>query len=389
MVLATTMFALVVLGVIAIAALQTSSDALRAGRAFRESALALYAAESGLRYTTGNWPTASLAALNPGDSLDLGWQTMPSGASYRAVINRVDGGGLHHFLMVVQGRGKGAGVLSGQRTVVRSFGEAPIFKWGVFTQAGVTMTGGSVSDSYRSSDGPYNPATALNGGSIATNGSITMNGSSTEINGDATAVGNITGTNITGAITPNATPFPTMNTIQCPSGGFSDPATVPSGSGISYNPSTGNLTVNGGATLTLTGTSYYFNSITLNGNSVLKIQSPGGAHVDITVSGQLDLSGGTTNNVSGAPTGLTYKACSPSTSTGAWKFTGGSGADFAVYAPDRDLQLSGGADMWGALIGKTFTETGGSKIHFDESLQNTNPTQLSVISGSWTELTLY
>ena len=60
-----------------------------------------------------------------------------------------------------------------------------------------------------------------------------------------------------------------------------------------------------------------------------------------------------------------------------------------MYAPDRDLKLSGGGDLWGALIGKSFYESGGSKIHFDESLQNTNPNQMSVVAGSWTELTLY
>src|SRR5689334_5293280 len=84
-VLPTIVFAVAIMSIIVVAALSTSSDERRASRAVRESTLATYAAESGLRQTFGAWPTASVNAMNPGDSLDLGWQDLPNNAKYRTV----------------------------------------------------------------------------------------------------------------------------------------------------------------------------------------------------------------------------------------------------------------------------------------------------------------
>src|SRR6476469_11047857 len=92
-VMPTVILAITVMSLIAVAALSTASDERRASRATRESTLAMYAAEAGLRQTYGAWP-AGASALKPGDSLDLGWQSLPNNAAYRPVIHRVDMGGL-------------------------------------------------------------------------------------------------------------------------------------------------------------------------------------------------------------------------------------------------------------------------------------------------------
>src|SRR5579862_3377155 len=112
-VLVTVIIVVIIIGLMAAASVQTSTIAQRSGVSFRQSVFALYAAEAGLRNVTGNWPTANVATLNPGDSLDLGWTTMANKASYRVVITRVDGGGLKTYLMVAQGRGTSQ--ISGQR----------------------------------------------------------------------------------------------------------------------------------------------------------------------------------------------------------------------------------------------------------------------------------
>ncbi|HEY8831658.1 MAG TPA: PilX N-terminal domain-containing pilus assembly protein, partial [Gemmatimonadaceae bacterium] len=52
-VLPTVIFAITIMSVIAVAALSTASDERRASRATRESTLAMYAAEAGLRQTYG------------------------------------------------------------------------------------------------------------------------------------------------------------------------------------------------------------------------------------------------------------------------------------------------------------------------------------------------
>lgn len=81
----------------------------------------------------------------------------------------------------------------------------------------VTMSGSSHTDSYHSNDGPYNPATADNGGHVCSNGIIAMSGSAT-INGDAhpgpgCLVKRSGSSHVTGEIKPLTKPmaFPPVN----------------------------------------------------------------------------------------------------------------------------------------------------------------------------------
>ena len=92
--LPTVIFAVTIMSGIAVVTLSTASDERRTSRASRESTLAMYAAEAGLRQTYGAWPVVAAQALEPGDSLDLGWQSLPNKAAFRTVIHRVDSGGL-------------------------------------------------------------------------------------------------------------------------------------------------------------------------------------------------------------------------------------------------------------------------------------------------------
>src|SRR5262245_59729590 len=111
------LFGMVVMSILATAALHTSVDEGVSVRSFRESGMALFVADGGFRQTIGNWPSGA-NSLNPGDSLDLGWQTFTNRGRYRAVIHRVDNvaSAPPVYTIVVQGRG--AGKLAGQRTVV-------------------------------------------------------------------------------------------------------------------------------------------------------------------------------------------------------------------------------------------------------------------------------
>lgn len=65
------------------------------------------------------------------------------------------------------------------------------------------------------------------------------------------------------------------------------------------------------------------------------------------------------------------------------KVTGGSNAAMAVYAPNADVTITGGGQIYGALYGKTVTNTGGAEIHFDLALQNLNTAGVSGTSGAW------
>ncbi len=117
-------FALVVMGTVAVAAMLTAGDEQRSARAVRESGAAFYAAEAGLNQVWATWDDTLVANLAPGDSLDLGWQTLDNGASYRAVITRYDNGSgitvTDPVLLGMMVEGRGPGPLGGQRVV--SFG---------------------------------------------------------------------------------------------------------------------------------------------------------------------------------------------------------------------------------------------------------------------------
>lgn len=111
-----TIFALLMMSTLAVAAILTSGDARRSSRAIRESNAALYAAEAGLNEVWATWDDTLIAGLIPGDSLDFGWRNLGAGGgSYRVVLHRMDNGGQKIFALVSEGRG--AGPLGGQRMI--------------------------------------------------------------------------------------------------------------------------------------------------------------------------------------------------------------------------------------------------------------------------------
>ena len=122
-VLPAVIFSLAIMGLLAVVSLRTANDEHRSSRALRESGVALYAAEAGANVlrgteidTSGTKLVDSLAAtLAEGASVDLGWSTLPSGATYHAVLQRVDLGGDGMYLLTVEGRG--AGPWGGQRAI--------------------------------------------------------------------------------------------------------------------------------------------------------------------------------------------------------------------------------------------------------------------------------
>ncbi len=111
------LLALVVMTTLAIAGLVTAGDEHRASSAMRESSAAFYVAEAGLNEVFANWSShqAAIDSLASGDSLDLGWQTMSTGDSYRAVVHRWDMGERPLYELVVQGRSEG--LRGGTRTL--------------------------------------------------------------------------------------------------------------------------------------------------------------------------------------------------------------------------------------------------------------------------------
>jgi hypothetical protein len=210
----------------------------------------------------------------------------------------------------------------------------------------------------------------------------------TTVKGRAAAAGDITlGWNgvVTGATTSDTTALTPMDIIPCPAGGFTPTAKVPTGPGISYNSSTGVVTVSGGATLTLTDTSYFFASIVLTGNS--KVVFPGAAHANVVLRDSLNAAAGTIVNSSANATMLSFASCGTSATLAWWALSsGGTASYYSVYAPNHTVYETGGGDFYGAVIASDYYSSGGGKFHYDAALARQSSNKTAVQPGSWAQL---
>ena len=384
-VLPTVIFALTIMSVIAVVTLTTASDERRTSRASRESTLAIYAAEAGLRQTYGAWPVAAASALTPGDSLDLGWQSLPNKASFRVVIHRVDGGGLQQYAVIVQGRRTDP--TAGIMTIAGAVGAVPTFRYAVSTDSALYLNNGGLFDGYDSQRGAYVAAAADSTADLRSG--VTLYVAQTLVKGDALAVGALTfgtGGVVTGTKSSGTPPVALRDIIACPVGGFTPTAKVPAGSGITYNSVTGVLTVSGsGATLTLTDTSYFFSSIVVTNNA--KLVFPGVPRVNIVLRDSLNASGGNVINQSLSPPSVSFSSCGTSATPAYWALSSGAYAGyFSVYAPNHVVYELGGGDFYGAIVAWIYYSTGGGRFHYDEALARQPSNRLEVQRGSWAQL---
>ena len=384
-VLPTVIFAVTIMSVIAVVTLSTASDERRTSRASRESTLAMYAAEAGLRQTYGAWPVAAVGALKPGDSLDLGWQTLPNKASFRTVIHRVDGGGLQQYAVIVQGRRTDP--TAGIMTIAGAVGAVPTFKYAVSTDSALYLNNGGLFDGYDSERGAYIAASADSTANLRSG--VTNYIAQTLVKGDALSVGALTfgtGGVVTGAKTTGIPVVPPRDIIPCPVGGFTPSAKVPAGPGITYNSVTGVLSLSGNPTnLILTDTAYFFSSIVVANNA--KLIFPGTSKVTIVLRDSLNASGGNVINQSQLPPMVSFSSCGTSATPAYWALSSGASAGyFSVYAPNHVVYELGGGDFYGAIVAWIYYATGGGKFHYDAALARQPSNRLEVQRGSWAQL---
>jgi hypothetical protein len=269
---------------------------------------------------------------------------------------------------------------------------SPTYRYAAFTSGNINFNGGNGTDTVLSSTNSSGATSTGMEGNILAGGTVRVDG---VIDGD---VGTATSTwptgshDINGDTTRNVTGLPTYSSPPCPSGGYAPASSVLNATtGLpfptnQYDPTTGILN-NPGANVLLTGqTSYYFSKI--SGNRTMNID-PGAGVNTMYVSGQFTWSGGGIVNATGKSTQLVLSTCGTNTSN--WTFSGTSQANMAIYAPGHALTVSGGGGLVGAIISASLTASGGSKVTFDEALLVTSATwgPRILISGSWTELTLY
>lgn len=263
----------------------------------------------------------------------------------------------------------------------------------------IVLSGGSTIDSFNSLNG-FSSSHQLSGANVGTNGNITLSGGKSAIYGSAsvlsTTSGNCSKTAVTGLTSsggaqapsplnllggvvsypappaPNPAPPTTSVNVShsCPSG--MNGCTNTGSNTVTLAPgSYGNVQFSGGTTVYLNTGTYNINSLALTGNSVLRV---GSGPVIINIAGAglsgnnpaLDPSGGSIVNPTGIPSNLQFYYGG---SRGV-NFSGGSQAYATVYAPMAPVNMSGGTDFFGGLIGLSIGDSGGTAIHYDTNLTN-------------------
>ncbi len=336
-----------------------------------------YLAEAGLQHArlfliqhSDNW---SNYASTPATPLIAATQLFNIG-TYTVTVQDAGGGGL----MV-----HSTGNTSGQTSIVIEAlltHKPALFPCVACASSTITLSGGSTTDSFDSSVSGYtgySPLTAGSNGKVrSSNGTISLLGDGTQVQGDATAGGSGTvsvsgGATVTGTTTNGAPPltFPPVDTSLCGS-----PPAYSASNGItggSYSTSTGALTASGGATVILAPGTYCFSSVTLSGGSILQVNEAVRIYLDIKNSGdKSDFSGGSSGgvvNTTGKAENLQIFSLSSSQGI---TLSGGSQAYMAVYAPNSPVTFSGGSDFYGAVVGNTITNSGGTKMHYDVHLSD-------------------
>lgn len=141
----------------------------------------------------------------------------------------------------------------------------------------------------------------------------------------------------------------------------------------------GNVTVNGGGTLTVTGTLWVTGNVSLTGGGVIQLASSYGVNDGvIIVDGTISISGG--GHATGSGTNGSYlMMLTTDMSSNAASISGGAGA-VIIYAPYGTISISGGASLKEAT-GYRITVSGGSSITYESGLANSNFS--SGPSGSW------
>ena len=366
---------------------------------------------------TTNYPVSSVAAAFTAavaGSLNAGAPVAYTASARLMSMREIEEYGATSIKVVQTWHITGTGTISGTRPATvevssvleRQIGSAHSF--GVFaTKIGcgaAEFGGGSEHDSYDSSSITLQngqPVTDLTGGRVGTNGNLNVNGNAQiwgTLSTPRTGVGkckngSIVALTATGQAEvhegliqlPQALEYPTpeppnpmppttainMSSSSCAVLGIAAPTCTGAVGDLTLDPLSGTLvfgdvTLNAGATLHLKAGTYNVNSLKVNGDATLIIDT---GPVFLNIAGQgtnqpLDFTGGALSNPSFDPTmfRIVYAGTDPIT------LTGGMATAAMVYAPNSPVTVAGGSHFYGSIVGSEVKDTGGAKFHYDRRL---------------------
>jgi Flp pilus assembly protein TadG len=230
----------------------------------------------------------------------------------------------------------------------------------------VSLSGSSQTDSYRSDQGAYSPASPGNEGHVCSNGDINMSGS-TQIRGNARpgpghTLKSSSSKGVTGITDPLDRPlnFPPTNpgNAQTVNNNNSIPL---SDEGIQPLNSAGEFKLSGGDAVTLPPGTYFFSKMSLTGGASVRVTGP----TRIFVSGDCSMGGGSMVNLSLLPKNLKlFPMGANCVISGDSEFYG------AIYAPTTKVERSGSSDYFGSIVAGELVLSGSGGVHADLTLKD-------------------
>ncbi len=249
------------------------------------------------------------------------------------------------------------------------------FADGVHGRGVITLLGNASTDSYDSRNGAYNVGgnRHLNG-DVSTDrtgtGSVDMNGNST-VNGEVlVGPGGNTSTDISLGPNSDITNDPGQPTMGTEAAVRNMPLSqIPAGI-----PNSGALSISGNSIRDLGTGTYWFTSISITGNALLRVTGA----VKIYVSGSIDIGGNGIATAGNLPPNLFIYGTaadpgSPTVNVCTSVHIHGNGDLYgAVYAPSASITVDGNGSVFGSLTGNTVRINGsnGARFHYDEALGN-------------------
>jgi hypothetical protein len=150
----------------------------------------------------------------------------------------------------------------------------------------------------------------------------------------------------------------------------------------------GDFSINGGQSMVVTGHAilYVTGSINMNGGGFIYMQSNASLTMymgttNVSGNDSMTMVGGGIANSTGLAANLAIY-CLPSVKN--VTYSGGTTFIGAVDAPEASINIHGGAEACGAIVGNDITLSGGSGFHWDESRGGTPYPKYTVVS--WREL---
>lgn len=268
-----------------------------------------------------------------------------------------------------------------------------LLDFSVFAQS-LEMSGGCYIDSFDSTLGPYIRGSAANVATNATSpGSIELKGGSWVQGNIQVGPGGTAGDarpsrptknsentvwkdwscwSLSEAVMDKPLDYPP---VSAPAAGTTDLKVKWDGADIAPG-AYADLTANGGGEVRLTGGTYIFRSIKLTGGA--RLSFTGDKPAVIYVTEDFDLSGGILNNTSKSPKNLLFMLAKDVSA----KITGGAQTFATIYGPEADVNLTGGTDIYGAIVARSVKLQGGASIHYDVDLAKNAPPTLSTGTSS-------